>query len=117
MSEQIKQKSPQAGAYASILLAATLWGIIGLWNRRLMAAGLSPTSIVVVRNFGGMALLAAYRNVRDKMPLEDFLEQEVFAGAEGVTLQPDADEVAAFREYLSRYQKALALEHCAVETV
>ena len=31
-------------AYASILLAAALWGIIGLWNRELMAAGLSPTS-------------------------------------------------------------------------
>lgn len=66
MSEQIKQKSPQAGAYASILLAATLWGIIGLWNRRLMAAGLSPTSIVVVRNFGGMALLAAIFAIKDR---------------------------------------------------
>ena len=66
MSEQIKQKSPQAGAYVSILLAAALWGIIGLWNRRLMAAGLSPTSIVVVRNFGGMALLAAIFAIKDR---------------------------------------------------
>lgn len=54
------------GAYASILLAAVLWGIIGLWNRNLMAAGLSPTSIVVVRNFGGMALLTAIFALKDR---------------------------------------------------
>ena len=53
-------------AYASILLAAALWGIIGLWNRELMAAGLSPTSIVTVRNFGGMVLLALVFLVRDR---------------------------------------------------
>ena len=56
----------QAGAYASILLAAALWGIIGLWNRRLMAAGLSPTSIVLVRNLGGCVLLAAIFAVKDR---------------------------------------------------
>ena len=63
MNETTKQTY---GAYGSILLAAALWGIIGLWNRRLMAAGLSPTSIVVVRNFGGMALLAAIFAVKDR---------------------------------------------------
>ena len=52
-------------AYISILLAAALWGIIGLWNRRLMAGGLSPTGIVTVRNFGGMALLCAVFAVKD----------------------------------------------------
>ena len=62
---QTKEKS-QAGAYASILLAAALWGIIGLWNRRLMEAGLSPTSIVVVRNLGGCALLAAIFALKDR---------------------------------------------------
>ena len=63
MNERSKQTY---GAYASILLAAALWGIIGLWNRNLMEAGLSPTSIVVVRNFGGMALLAAIFAVKDR---------------------------------------------------
>ena len=60
------QKKAPAGAYASILLAAALWGIIGLWNRRLMAGGFSPTDIVVVRNFGGMALLCAVFAVKDR---------------------------------------------------
>lgn len=59
-------KSAKGGAYASILLAAALWGIIGLWNRRLMAGGLSPTGIVTVRNFGGMVLLCAVFAVKDR---------------------------------------------------
>lgn len=51
---------------AAILLAAALWGIIGLWNRKLMAGGLSPASIVVVRNFGGMTALALFCALRDR---------------------------------------------------
>lgn len=55
-----------APAYAAILAAAALWGILGLWNRRLMGAGLSPTCIVAVRNFGGMVLLSLFFAVRDR---------------------------------------------------
>ena len=43
-----------------------LWGIIGLWNRRLMAGGFSPWSIVLVRNAGGLLLLAAIFAVKDR---------------------------------------------------
>ena len=64
--EETSKKASLGGAYASILLAAALWGIIGLWNRALMEAGLSPTTIVVVRNFGGMLLLAAVFAMRDR---------------------------------------------------
>nr|WP_325195205.1 EamA family transporter [uncultured Oscillibacter sp.] len=60
------ETSQKAPAGVSILLAAALWGIIGLWNRRLMADGLSPTDIVVVRNFGGMVLLAAIFAIKDR---------------------------------------------------
>ena len=56
----------RAPASAAILAAAVLWGMIGLWNRTLMAAGLSPLSIVVVRNLGGMLLLAAFFAVKDR---------------------------------------------------
>ena len=59
-------KTARRRAYGSILLAAALWGIIGLWNRRLLTGGLSPTGIVTVRNFGGMALLAALFAVKDR---------------------------------------------------
>ena len=60
---ETQKKAPAA---AAILAAAVLWGVIGLWNRNLMAAGLSPLSIVVVRNLGGMALLAAFFALRDR---------------------------------------------------
>ncbi len=51
---------------AAILAAAVLWGVIGLWNRRLMSAGLSPLSIVLVRNLGGCILLTAFFAFRDR---------------------------------------------------
>ena len=60
---ETQKKAPAA---AAILAAAALWGVIGLWNRNLIAAGLSPLSIVVVRNLGGMALLALFFLVRDR---------------------------------------------------
>lgn len=63
--EETQKKAP-VGSCASILAAAALWGVIGLWNRNLMAAGLSPTSIVVIRNFGGMALLCLVFAVWDR---------------------------------------------------
>ena len=59
------KKTPR-GAAASILAAVALWGIIGVWNRRLMAGGLSPYSIVVVRNCGGLVLLTAVMALRDR---------------------------------------------------
>ncbi len=62
----MKEKTAPWAAYLRILAAAALWGIIGIWNRQLMALGLSPTGIVAVRNFGGMALLAAIFAVKDR---------------------------------------------------
>lgn len=50
----------------SILLAATCWGVIGLWNRYLFAAGLSPYSIVVVRNCGGLVALVLLFAIKDR---------------------------------------------------
>ena len=61
-----KQKNKSLAAYACILGAAFLWGIIGIWNRRLMASGVSPTSIVVIRNIGSMLLLSAIFAVKDR---------------------------------------------------
>ena len=43
--------------HLQILLAGTLWGLIGIFNRSLYAAGLSSVSVVVVRNLGGLIVL------------------------------------------------------------
>lgn len=47
----------QTGGTAMVLTGASLWGVIGLFNRALMAAGLAPETIVLVRNLGGLVLL------------------------------------------------------------
>lgn len=44
-------------SYFYILLAGTLWGVIGLFNRSLTAGGFSSFSIVLVRNLGSLILL------------------------------------------------------------
>lgn len=51
----VQQKNK--GGTAMVLAGACMWGVIGLFNRTLMAAGLTPESIVLVRNLGGLVLL------------------------------------------------------------
>lgn len=62
-----KSQTVQAkrSSYFLILVAAVLWGIIGMWNRRLSALGMSPYSIVMIRNFGGVLFLAAFFAIKD----------------------------------------------------
>ena len=43
--------------HINILIGGITWGLIGLFNRNLVAGGFSPDSIVVVRNFGGLLLM------------------------------------------------------------
>lgn len=64
--QSVSDGNGRAGAYACILTAAALWGMIGLWNRNLMAGGFSPWSIVVVRNAGGLLLLTLIFALRDR---------------------------------------------------
>ena len=48
MTEQKKKTATQL----QVLLGASLWGLIGLFNRQLTAGGFSAQSIVTVRNLG-----------------------------------------------------------------
>ena len=43
--------------HGCVLLAGILWGVIGLFNRGLTAAGFSAQNIVLVRNLGSMVVL------------------------------------------------------------
>lgn len=49
-----------------ILTAGITWGMIGLFNRHLLAGGFSPQTIVQVRNFGGFALMTLLFLVMDR---------------------------------------------------
>lgn len=49
-----------------VLAAGILWGLIGIFNRTLMKAGLSVGSIVLIRNFGSMVLLGLLFALTDR---------------------------------------------------
>ena len=53
-------------AYGAVLLAAALWGALGVWNRELQAFGLSPASVTGLRNLSGLALLTVLFALRDR---------------------------------------------------
>ena len=53
-------------AYGYILAAAAAWGCIGLFSRTLLNAGLGAENIVVLRNFGGLLVLASIFALKDR---------------------------------------------------
>lgn len=48
-----------------VLASGVLWGLIGIFNRRLTEAGLSVGSIVLIRNFGSMLVLGVLFLLKD----------------------------------------------------
>jgi len=61
----MKKLPRNAAAGAAVLLAAALWGTLGVWNRLLQASGLSAASVTGLRNVGGLTLMTAAFAVRD----------------------------------------------------
>lgn len=58
-----------------------------------------------------MALLAAYRVRREAgETLEAYLKNKVFAGASGITLDPDPADHEGFEAYTRRFTQALEAE-------
>ena len=89
-------------------------------GQSILAAALnSPISVMSTAGEGGawgIALLAAYmKPAAEGVSLPDFLADTVFAGETAVEIAPDADAVAGFDAYLSRYTAVLPAVHAAVE--
>ena len=64
----------------------------------------------------GMALLAAYMQRHENgETLEDYLQNKVFATAQGNCLYPDPAGVAGFESYMVRYKAALKAQNAAAE--
>lgn len=89
-------------------------------GQRLMAAALNvPVAVMESAGEGGawgIALLAAYlvRN-QGKQPLEDYLNEKVFAGLSGSCIAPVAEDVESFAHFMKRYEAGLAVERAAVD--
>ena len=91
-------------------------------GQRIMAAAAgAPVSVMETAGEGGpwgMALLAAYRvRKAEGQTLEDYLENEVFAGQPVTTLSPEAADVEGFNAFIRRYSAGLAVERSAVEYI
>ena len=92
----------------------------GIAQRYLAAALNAPVTVMKTAGEGGpygMAILAAYLLKAKETTLEDYLEQVVFGGAEGSTMEPDAADVVGYKAYLKAYCDCLDLEHTAVKCV
>ena len=50
----------------SVLLAACLWGILGIFVRQLNAAGFDAIQVVAVRSVGAVILLSLYIFISDR---------------------------------------------------
>ena len=91
-------------------------------GQRIMAAAVNaPVTVMETAGEGGawgIALLASYmKNKKDGESLAQFLERDVFAGQEGVTLEPDSTDVEGFNRFVERYTKGLPIEKAAVESL
>ena len=87
--------------------------------QKLLAGALdTPVSVMKTAGEGGpwgMALLAAYRVRREEgETLESYLTSKVFADYEGVTIEPDPEDVKGFASYARRFEEGLAAEKAAV---
>ncbi len=90
----------------------------GVGQKMLAAALNSPISVMETAGEGGawgIALLAAYLINNKGMSLADYLDVVVFAGNKGVSISPDAADVAGFEKYIENYKQCLPVEQCAVD--
>ncbi len=91
----------------------------GVGQKFLAAAIDAPVSVMETAGEGGawgIALLAAYMIRRESNEsLQDYLSKKVFAGMTGSKMTPDAEDVAGFDQFISRYTKGLPIERAAVD--
>ena len=92
----------------------------GVGQQILADAVNAPVSVMDTAGEGGawgIALLASYLiNKEEGEELADYLDNKVFAGNEGSTLDPDPEGVDGFNIFMERYMKGLNIEKAAVES-
>lgn len=103
----------------SILGHGGLFKTKGVGQGILAAAINTPVSVMETAGEGGpwgMALLASYMIHKEEgEALGDYLTKKVFAGAEGVSMEPDPKDVEGFEVFIERYKKGIAIEQAAVD--
>lgn len=87
-----------------------------------LAAALNvPVTVMKTAGEGGawgIAILANYLLTKNEgESLEDYLEERVFKGQEGITLAPDPENVKGFEEFAKRYKDGLPIVREAVRSL
>lgn len=93
-----------------------LFKVDGVAQQLLADALNTPVCVMQTAGEGGawgMALLACYAALNEKLSLAEFLEQKVFAKMERTVLSPDSRGVKGFDSFLEFYKKALPVEKAA----
>lgn len=93
----------------------------GVGQNLLSGAIDTPVSVMGTAGEGGawgIAVLASYMvNKTEGESLEEYLDNKVFAGQEGIEVQPDERDVKGFDEFMVRYKAGLAIERAAVDNL
>ena len=88
-------------------------------GQRVMAAGMNaPITVMDTASEGGawgMAILAAFMKEKETgETLSSYLNDKIFAGQTGTTLQPEPEDVKGFEAFLEEYKRLLPAEKAAV---
>jgi len=93
----------------------------GVGQSVLAAAVNAPVTVMATAGEGGawgQAVLARYMTDREEgESLNDYLGKRVFAGMEGTTLEPRAEDVEGFDRFIEMYKKGYPVEQAAVESL
>lgn len=112
----------QEGVKLDVLLGhGGLFKTKGVGQSMMAAAMNVPVSVMDTAGEGGAwgaALLAAYRIWKEEgESLTHYLAHKVFAGKEGVQVDPDPEDVEGFLRFMELYKAGLAIEKSAVESM
>ncbi len=91
-------------------------------GQKIMAAVMNaPVTVMETAGEGGawgIALLALYAvGKEDDESLCDYLNNKIFAGENGLTIEPDACDVEGFNAFMERYVNGLMVEKAAVDCI
>lgn len=93
----------------------------GVAQRYLAAAVNAPVTVMETASEGGawgIALLAAYLIAKEPgETLEAYLENKIFAGLKGETVESDPAEVQGYEVFTERYVKGLEAEKAAITSM
>lgn len=93
----------------------------GVGQKIMAAAADVPVSVMETAGEGGawgIALLADYMKQKQiNETLEQYLSEKVFANSESVTIEPVEKDTKGFDQFIALYQKGLAIEKAAVESM